>query len=196
MDTARHMLSHAELRRAKPDRAEFRKRPRRPITVLLDGVQQNHNIGAIFRLCDAFLVQRLVIAGRATDLGNRKLVKAARGTQRWVPWTAADNAFEVVKAAKNFGLYVIAAEQTAASLDPASLAVQYPVLLVLGGETSGISAQILDWADTIIAVPMLGMANNLNVSTAAAILLYEISRGQADQGLPLGFGDSSHKPRE
>jgi len=177
MDTFRHILSHAELRQTKPNRTDFQKMRRRPITVLLDGVQQHYNLGAVFRLCDAFLVQRLVIAGRPLDIRNRKLVKAARGTQRWVPWTAAENAFEVVKAAKNFGLYVVAAEQTAASLGPASLAVQYPVLLVLGGETSGISPQILDWADTIIALPMLGMANNLNVSTAAAILLYELDRG-------------------
>ena len=178
MDTSRHMLSHTELRLTKPNRGDFRKLPRRPITVLLDGLRQNHNIGAIFRLCDAFLVQRLVIAGHPIDLRNRKLVKAARGTQRWVPWTSSDDAFEVVKAAKTFGLFIIAAEQTAVSLGPASMTVQYPVLLVLGGETFGVSPQILDWADTIIALPMLGMANSLNVSTAAAILLYEIGRGE------------------
>lgn len=170
------ILSHAELRLTKPNRTDFRALHRRPITVLLDGVQQNHNIGAIFRLCDAFLVQRLIIAGHVANLRNRKLVKAARGTQRWVPWTAAENAFEVVKAAKNFGLQIIVAEQTSVSLGPSSLAVQYPALLVLGGETSGVSSEILDWADTIIALPMLGMANNLNVSTTAAIFLYELSR--------------------
>jgi tRNA G18 (ribose-2'-O)-methylase SpoU len=174
-------LSHAELRRDKANRNDFRKLPRRPITVLLDGVQQNHNIGAILRLCDAFLVQRLLIAGHATNLRNRKLVKAARGTQRWVPWTVVDNAFDTAKAAKNFGLYIIAAEQTGSSLGPSSMALQYPVLLVLGGETSGVSPPILDWADTIIALPMLGMANNFNVATAAAILLYEISKGSSER---------------
>jgi 23S rRNA (guanosine2251-2'-O)-methyltransferase len=181
-------LSHAELRRTRPNRTDFRKLPRRPITVLLDGVNQNYNIGAIFRLCDTFLVQRLIIAGRPVDLRNRKLAKAARGTHRWVPWSVSDDAFEIVRAAKKFGLFIIAAEQTSVSLGPSSMAVQYPALLVLGGETSGISPQILDWADTVIALPMLGMANNLNVATAAAILLYEISRGLDRPGLTFGFG--------
>ena len=56
----RRALTTPELRRAKPTRDEFFARPRRPITVVLDGVTQNYNIGAIFRLCDAFLVQQLV----------------------------------------------------------------------------------------------------------------------------------------
>lgn len=56
-------LSRAELREVKPDRAAFAALPRRPITVVLDRVRQNYNIGAIFRLCHAFLVERLIIGG-------------------------------------------------------------------------------------------------------------------------------------
>lgn len=74
-------LSRAELRGAKPDRAAFAALPRRPITVVLDRVRQNYNIGAIFRLCDAFLVERLVVGGIAVDLRKHNLVQAARGTQ-------------------------------------------------------------------------------------------------------------------
>ena len=53
---------------------------------MLDGVTQNYNIGAIFRLCDAFLVQELVICGAKVELHKRRLVQAAQGTQHWVPW--------------------------------------------------------------------------------------------------------------
>jgi tRNA G18 (ribose-2'-O)-methylase SpoU len=59
----RRALTTQELRRTKATRDEFPLRPRRPISVVLDGVTQNYNIGAIFRLCDAFLVQELVICG-------------------------------------------------------------------------------------------------------------------------------------
>jgi tRNA G18 (ribose-2'-O)-methylase SpoU len=63
----RRALTTPELRRAKLTREEFLSKPRRPITVVLDGVSQNYNIGAIFgaifRLCDAFLVQQLVVCG-------------------------------------------------------------------------------------------------------------------------------------
>jgi tRNA (guanosine-2'-O-)-methyltransferase len=74
------ILSRGELRQAKFGRAEFAALPRQPITVVLDRIRQNYNIGAIFRLCDAFLVERLIIGGTAVELRKRKLVQAARGT--------------------------------------------------------------------------------------------------------------------
>ena len=74
-------LTTSELRRNKIARDEFLTRPRRPITVVLDGVTQNYNIGAIFRLCDAFLVRQLVICGTQVNLRRRRLVQAAQGTQ-------------------------------------------------------------------------------------------------------------------
>ncbi len=81
----RRALKTAELRATKLTRDEFLARPRRPITVVLDGVTQNYNIGAIFRLCDAFLVQQLVICGTKVNLRKRRLVQAAPGTQHWAP---------------------------------------------------------------------------------------------------------------
>jgi tRNA G18 (ribose-2'-O)-methylase SpoU len=78
----RRALTRQELRRIKSRRDEFLARPRRPITVVLDGVTQNYNIGAIFRLCDAFLVEQLVICGTKVELHKRKLVQAAQGSQR------------------------------------------------------------------------------------------------------------------
>jgi hypothetical protein len=67
----------------------------------LDRIRQNYNIGAIFRLCDTFLIERLVIAGTAVDLRKRQLTQAPLGTQHWVPWESADSAVSVVAAAQN-----------------------------------------------------------------------------------------------
>ena len=77
----RRALTTPELRRTKATRDQFLLRPRRPITVVLDGVTHNYNIGAVFRLCDAFLVQELLICGTKADLRKRRLVQAAQGTQ-------------------------------------------------------------------------------------------------------------------
>jgi tRNA G18 (ribose-2'-O)-methylase SpoU len=74
-----HVLGTAELRQSKPDRAPFTVRQRIPVTVVLDGVTGHYNIGAMFRLCDAFLVERLVDCGTAVELRNRWLVQAAAG---------------------------------------------------------------------------------------------------------------------
>jgi tRNA G18 (ribose-2'-O)-methylase SpoU len=171
----RRPLTTSELRRTKITREEFLARPRRPITVVLDGVTQNYNIGAIFRLCDAFLVQQLVICGTKVELHKRKLVQAAQGTQRWVPWSHRQQAGEAVVDAKAMGAWVVVAEQTTASVGPEGLVPTFPASLVLGGERSGVSPEAMEAADAAVAIPMFGMANSLNVATAAAILLYWLS---------------------
>jgi hypothetical protein len=72
--------STADLRRSKCDRNSFSKMPRVPVTVVLDQVRHAYNIGAIFRLCDANLVESLVVAGVEVNLRNRHLIRAAQGT--------------------------------------------------------------------------------------------------------------------
>jgi tRNA (guanosine-2'-O-)-methyltransferase len=161
-----------ELRHAKLTRDEFLARPRTPITVVLDGVTHNYNIGAIFQLCDAFLVQQLVICGTKVELYKRKLVQAAQGTQHWVPWSDGQHASQAVADAKARGAWVVVAEQTTTSVPPEELAPTFAATLVVGGDSSGVSPEVINTADAAVAIPMLGMANSLNVATAAAILLY------------------------
>ena len=168
-------LTTPELRRTEPTRDEFVARPRRPITVVLDGVTQNYNIGAIFRLCDAFLVQQLIICGTKLELHKRRLVQAAQGTQHWVPWSERQHASEAIADAKARGAWVVVAEQTTASVRPEEFMPMFPATLVLGGERSGVSPGAIEAADAAVAIPMFGMANSLNVATSAAILLYWLS---------------------
>ena len=182
---AGRILAKADLRKGKPDRDAFLTLTRRPITVVLDGIKGNYNVGAIFRLCDAFLAERLVICGTKVNLRKRKLVQAARGTQRWVPWEQADNAIAVVSAAKAVGAYVVVAEQTTTSIAPEQLLPLFPVGLVLGSERHGLSLEIIELADAAVAIPMFGMANSINVATAAAIVLHQLA---------LGLGKSSTPP--
>jgi tRNA G18 (ribose-2'-O)-methylase SpoU len=182
-----HVLATCELRRTKPSRAAFAAQTRNPITVVLDGVRQNYNLGAIFRLCDAFLAERLVICGVPVLLHKRRLVQAAAGTQRWVPWEEAKDAARVVRTAKRAGHWITVVELTANSVNPPELRPQFPAVLVLGGERSGVSPDVIACADQAVSIPMLGMANSLNVATAAAIILYELvqrCRGRGEQVNP------------
>jgi tRNA G18 (ribose-2'-O)-methylase SpoU len=135
-------------------------------------VTQNYNIGAIFRLCDAFLVQQLVICGTKVELHKRRLVQAAQGTQHWVPWSERQHAGDVLAELKVRGTSVLVAEQTTASIRIDQLVPEFPAALVLGGERTGVSPEVIEVADRAVAIPMLGMANSLNVATATAILLY------------------------
>ena len=171
----RRALTTSEVRRTKPTRDEFLIRPRRPITVVLDGVTQNYNIGAIFRLCDAFLVQQLVICGTKLDLHKRRLVQAAQGTQHSVPWSERQHAAEAIAEAKALGTWIVVAEQTTASVRPEQLVPKFPACLILGSERTGVSLEAIEAGDAAVAIPMLGMANSLNVATAAATSLYWLS---------------------
>ncbi len=169
-------LTTAELRHDKPDRHAFGTLGRLPIQVVLDGVRQGYNVGALFRLCDAFLCERLVVCGRDGTKGSRKLVQAAQGTQRWVPWEQANSATEVVQAARAGGYQIVAVEQTSGAVSLDQFLPRYPMCLVLGSERAGVSQAVLDLADAAVVIPMQGMANSLNVATAAAIVLHTLAR--------------------
>ena len=175
-----HALTTAELRRSKLDRRTFRARPRLPIRVVLDGVRQGYNVGALFRLCDAFLCERLVVCGRDASRGMRKLVQAAQGTHHWVPWEQRDSAVEAVLEARAEGCQVLAVEQTSDAVGLDSFLPRYPVCLVLGSERAGVSQAVLDLADAAVTIPMQGMANSLNVATAAAIVLHGLATACVD----------------
>jgi tRNA G18 (ribose-2'-O)-methylase SpoU len=173
----RHVVSPtAELRRSKCDRDAFAAKPRLPIRVVLDRVTQAYNMGSIFRLCDAMLAERLVITGAEVDLRKRNLGQAACGTQFWTPWSREDSAVDAVLRAKAEGYQIAAVELASNSVRPEAFAPKFPVCLVLGGEFDGVSQEVLDLADAVIEIPMRGMANSINISTAAAIVLYELSR--------------------
>ena len=175
-------LTTAELRHSKLDRHAFRARPRLPIRIVLDGVRQGYNVGALFRLCDAFLCERLVVCGRDASRGMRKLVQAAQGTHNWVPWEQRDSAVEAVLAARAEGCQVVAVEQTSDAVGLDHFLPRYPICLVLGSERVGVSQAVLDLADAAVTIPMQGMANSLNVATAAAIVLHGLAAACVDAG--------------
>ncbi len=180
LESAGRALTTAELRRDKPDRHAFRAQPRLPIRVVLDGVRQGYNVGALFRLCDAFLCERLVVCGRDASRGMRKLVQAAQGTHNWVPWERRDSAVEAVLAARAEGCQVVAVEQTSDAVGLDRFLPRYPVCLVLGSERAGVSQAVLDLADAAVTIPMRGMANSLNVATAAAVALHGLATACVD----------------
>jgi 23S rRNA (guanosine2251-2'-O)-methyltransferase len=172
---AGRVLSKAEVRQWRPDRETFMRLPRRPITVVLDGVKNKHDIGSIFRVCDAFLAERLVFCGPKIERSKRKIERAAARTQHWVPWETAENCAAVVAATKAAGAWVVVAERTTTSRPPADLAPTFPVCIILGSKKRGVAQDIVDLADAAVSVPADGMANTLNVAAVAAILLQWLS---------------------
>lgn len=162
--------------RVRLDRHEFPTLPRRPIRVVLDRVSHLPNIGTMFRLCDAFRVERLYVCGFELRAHKRRLVKAAAGTLSWVPWEARANAADVVRESNATGYLTAAVELTEGSVPPQDLRSDAPICLVLGAERQGVSPEVLALADQFIEIPTDGLGGSINVTTAAAIVLYEAAR--------------------
>ena len=160
----------------RPSRHDFPTLPRRPIRVVLDGVSYLPNIGTMFRLSDAFRAERLYVCGFNLEPHKRKLTKAAAGTIAWVPWELADSAESVVRASKEAGYSIAVIELAEDSVPPQELRSDAPVCLVIGAERHGVSKGVLELADQRIEVPTDGLGGSINLTTAAAIVLYEASR--------------------
>ena len=144
--------------------------------MVLDGVTLLPNIGTIFRLCDAFRVERLYVCGMQLETHKRKLTKAAAGTIRWVPWESRPGALEVVQESRASGWIISAVELAEGSVAPDAIRADAPLCLVLGAERHGVSKPVLDLVDQCIEIPTDGVGGSINLTTAAAIVLYEAAK--------------------
>jgi tRNA G18 (ribose-2'-O)-methylase SpoU len=161
----------------RPDRHVFPTLPRRPIRVVLDGVTMLPNIGTMFRLCDAFRIERLFVCGGAdVKPHQRKLAKPAAGTIGWVPFEVAPDALSVVQQARADGYTIAVIELADDSVAPHEMHTDRPLCLVVGAERHGISPAVLALADQRIEIPTDGLGGSINLTTAAAIVLYEAAR--------------------
>lgn len=169
--TGARKTSTDELRARKLDRATFRALPRTPLALLADGVHGPYNQGALFRLADGFLLEHLHLCRTELQPWNRRFKKAARGTPRWVPHTVGEDTAEVVAAYRARGHRIVVAEQASGSVPPWEAALSGPQCLVVGAQLHGVSDAVLALADVVVEFPTLGMANSLNVSMCAAMLV-------------------------
>jgi len=157
--------------------------PDRPLVAVLEGVEKPGNVGAVLRSADAAGVSAMIVAGPGTDLFNPNAIRASLGTIFTVPAAAATTA-ETLAWLRRHKLAIYAARLDAAV---AYTEVDYrrPAAIVLGSEAGGLSG---DWSAgdvTAVRLPMLGQADSLNVSAAAAVLFYEALRQRtASPGAP------------
>jgi len=146
-----------------------------PMLLVLDGVQDPHNLGACLRVADAMGVHA-VIAPKDRAVGLSATVhKVASGAAESVPFIVVTNLARVLRDLKNKGIWVVGAtESGATTLFEARLSGA--LALVLGAEGEGLRRLTRETCDELIAIPMLGQVESLNVSVAAGICLYEARR--------------------
>lgn len=172
--TIPHQLTKTELRENKSKKEEFFNKKRNEIYIILDSLKCTHNIGCILRLSDSLLIKKVYICGNTIIPPNRGIKQGSRGAEKWVPWEYRESALDVVKELKNNGVEIVSIEVASNSIDYREYNPTKPVCLILGREFDGVSKELIEISDYCVHLPLLGMANSLNVSTACSVVMYDV----------------------
>lgn len=156
-------------------------RRQRDLTVLMDNVHKPHNVSAIVRTADAVGVLDLHVVSPEAGFVPRH--DSAKGSGRWVRMVAHHDHETAATTLKNHGMQIVAAHLTDDAVDFRSVDYTRPTALLLGSELDGVAPAAAQWADRFVVIPMMGAVASLNVSVAAAVILYEAQRQRAAAGL-------------
>ena len=142
----------------------FKQSSKTPLVIVLDNVRSMHNVGAVFRTADAFLVEKILLCGITPQPPHREIHKAALGATESVDWAYFESVTEALQSLKSEGYRVVGVEQTTGS---------QMITLVLGNEVEGISDEVLPLCDDFLEIPQLGTKHSLNVSVCGGIVMWE-----------------------
>jgi len=159
------------------DVAAFKAAAKCGVTVVLDNVRSMHNVGSVFRTCDAFRIERLVLCGITPCPPMAEIHKTALGAEDSIEWVYAPSALETVMQLKTAGYECWAIEQVEDSVALADFVADpgRKYALVLGNEVKGVAQEVVDACHGAIEIPQYGTKHSLNVSVTAGIVLYEIA---------------------
>ncbi|GAB1476162.1 23S rRNA (guanosine(2251)-2'-O)-methyltransferase RlmB [Bacillota bacterium] len=145
-----------------------------PFLIMLDGIEDPHNLGAIMRTADGAGAHGIIIPKRRAAGITETVAKASAGAVEYVAVAKVPNLAQTIDYLKDKGLWIVACDMGGDLYYNADLSM--PLALVIGGEGSGVSRLILKKCDFVLTIPMAGSISSLNASNAAAILMYEICK--------------------
>lgn len=151
------------------------------LTVLMDNVHKPHNFSAILRTCDATGVFEAHAVHDRTHLKPRRGI--ASGSKKWVKLKMHPDIKTATTALEAGQFQLVVADVQPGAVDFREVDYRQPTAIVLGAELSGLSEEILAAAHHVVTIPMLGMVDSLNVSVAAALILFEAQRQRIVAGL-------------
>lgn len=148
---------------------------RLPFIVILDGITDVRNFGAIARTCECAGVDAIVIPERGSVSAGADAVKTSAGALHHIPVCRERSLVNAIKFLKDNGYKIVAASEKV-DINYTTPDYTAPVALVMGAEDVGITPAVLRLCDTPVSIPMLGHISSLNVSVAAGVLIYEVVR--------------------
>lgn len=166
-----------ELPRLSPEAFQVSKKT--PLVMVLDNVRSMHNVGAAFRIADAFLLEKLYLCGITATPPHREIYKTALGAEEHVAWEQVQETLTVIQRLKMAGYVILAVEQTdrsqALHLFPHFTTQKHAV--VFGHEVFGIQEAVLAACDACLEIPQRGVKHSLNVSVSMGIVVWELTKG-------------------
>jgi len=161
------------------------KRGQYSLLVVLDGIEDPHNLGAILRTADAAGADGVVIPERRAAGVTATVTKASAGASEHLPIAKVTNIARTVEELKERNIWVVGLDERATQTYDA-LDYKMDCAIVLGAEGKGVHDLVRKKCDFLVSIPMLGKVPSLNVSVAAAVVLYEIVRQRRKQALGSG----------
>ena len=155
---------------------EYKAIEKHPIVVVLDNVRSMHNVGAVFRTSDAFLIEKIYLCGITATPPNKEIHKTALGATETVTWEYAKDVLDVVNQLKSENVKVYSVEQTenAIMLDNFQPETNTKYALIFGNEVKGVSQEAINLGDGVIEIPQLGSKHSLNISVSAGIVIWDL----------------------
>lgn len=175
MNKRKIVLNASQLRKYQ-GKSEKAKVKRSEIYIILDNVLDTYNIGSIFRLADAVAAKKVYLCGGTETPPNHRIKKSSINTTEIVDWEYAESAVSVIEnlKLKTENLQVIAIEQTNNSIPYNQFDYTFPIALVVGHESFGVSKEVLELCDGVVELPMYGVNKSLNVVVSLGIVVYNM----------------------
>lgn len=157
--------------------AEFKEAKKNPIVVVLDNIRSMHNVGSVFRSSDAFRIEAICLCGYTPQPPHRDIQKTALGATETVNWLYFEHTNDAIQQLKEHGYSIYAVEQVEGSVSLENFNnYEKKVAVVFGNEVEGVDSDVLVHCDGCIEIPQLGMKHSLNISVAAGIVLWDLTK--------------------
>ena len=160
------------------DRAEVRAVGARGISLVLDNLRSVFNVGCLLRTAETLGAGTVYLCGHTPTPDNPKMAKSALGSERWVRWEYFANALDCLHSLRRRNVALYALETSVRAADINSFVPRLPCALVLGNERFGLGEPVLARADRILALPLYGRKNSLNVAVCGSMALGALMRAQ------------------
>ncbi len=177
-------LSHDEIALNRSTLDTLHNVKKLPVTVLLNSIRSNYNVGSIFRTSDGAMIEKLYLCGytphppdKNSTSGRKEILKTALGSTESVKWEYAKDPKEVILKLKELGIKICALELTNKSKNYYDVSPKdFPLCLIVGNEITGVSQDLIDLCDFSIEIPQYGIKQSLNVAVAYGIAIFELRK--------------------